>query len=340
MSAWTEFCDAARELEKDIVALAPDEQTRGEGLAYLARMTAWMIERELIGGKRVFGNIDFGAPEIAASNPHYRMGRFALKPGVRYRIAGRVNGADRIGFGSYTLSPGAGMVIDHYTSLDNVDVDADGRFTLEIGGAAEGRNRLPVKPTSSLVMIRELYLTPGQERAVQVLSAPDGPSLAEKPDAPSPEDIAKKLASVQRTLAGTLKRFYDWTETFAKYPNTMTNLEDRLDKATQGDLDTHYYSGYFNLQPNQALRIEVPNYECEYWMIGAYTFWLEPIPGSHFNHKTAKTNADGTRTVIVAHRDPGVANWLPTGGRQHGSLFGRTVKQDRREVPRVKLITL
>ena len=45
----------------------------------------------------------------------------------------------------------------------------------------------------------------------------------------------------------------------------------------------------------------------------------------HWNNGSAQRNADGTWTLVVAPEDPGVPNWLDTGGRLVGSLTLRWV---------------
>jgi hypothetical protein len=40
-------------------------------------------------------------------------------------------------------------------------------------------------------------------------------------------------------------------------------------------------------------------------------------------------NPDGTVTLVVATRDPGVANWLDTTGTHEGTLFALTLVDNR-----------
>ena len=35
------------------------------------------------------------------------------------------------------------------------------------------------------------------------------------------------------------------------------------------------------------------------------------------------TGPDGAARLVVAHRDPGVPNWLDAGGRRQGTVFWR-----------------
>ena len=41
------------------------------------------------------------------------------------------------------------------------------------------------------------------------------------------------------------------------------------------------------------------------------------------NRVQAVTDADGLATIVIAHRDPGVPNWLTTEGRPFGLVFWR-----------------
>ena len=41
------------------------------------------------------------------------------------------------------------------------------------------------------------------------------------------------------------------------------------------------------------------------------------------NRAQTTVDDDGTFTVVVAHRDPGVPNWLDTEGRPFGLVFWR-----------------
>ena len=44
---------------------------------------------------------------------------------------------------------------------------------------------------------------------------------------------------------------------------------------------------------------------------------------SSLNSAQIAYEPDGSYTVVVAHRDPGVVNWLDTGGHRFGTIFWR-----------------
>jgi hypothetical protein len=49
---------------------------------------------------------------------------------------------------------------------------------------------------------------------------------------------------------------------------------------------------------------------------------------SALNRRQIRLEADGTFRIVVAHRDPGVANWLDTDGHARGTIFWRFLLPD------------
>jgi len=46
------------------------------------------------------------------------------------------------------------------------------------------------------------------------------------------------------------------------------------------------------------------------------------------NRKQMQLGADGAYRIVVAHRDPGVPNWLDTSGRRNGTIYWRFLLPD------------
>jgi hypothetical protein len=49
-------------------------------------------------------------------------------------------------------------------------------------------------------------------------------------------------------------------------------------------------------------------------------------------------DVDGKVRVVVAHRDPGVANWLDTAGHSQGPIILRCVRTETAPVPTTKVV--
>jgi hypothetical protein len=330
-AAWTEFHASLADVSEMLFRAAPDDATRAEASAYLARLTAYGVERFLMGPERLQKGLSFATPRIGGYNPDYRIGSANLDPGGRYRLRTRLRGAYRIGAGVYSVQRDGRISMDSYRILTGPGLphpECEVDLTPEDG--------LALTASSNLLLIREIRLQPGDAPAEFSFAA----EAAAPPvyAAPSAEDIALGFTRARHFIAGSARQFLQWTEVFAARPNAMTALDPELDNAVQGDPGTRYFSGYFRLRPGQQLRIEIPPFNADYWGVQATSHWLEPLPASHLNHATAKPDADGATRLVIAAENPGHPNWLPTGGRSCGAILHRRINAEDAPVPRCELL--
>jgi hypothetical protein len=94
-----------------------------------------------------------------------------------------------------------------------------------------------------------------------------------------------------------------------------------------GAVDIFYSMGRWNLGPDEALvmRGTIPPSPFTNVML-----WNRHMQTLEYAHRRSSLNSaqiayetDGSYTIVVAHRDPGVPNWLDTGGHQFGTIFWR-----------------
>ena len=95
--------------------------------------------------------------------------------------------------------------------------------------------------------------------------------------------------------------------------------------------------GSWKLAPDEALVIEVTPPEGLYWSFSLGNAWWETIDygnrQSSLNGHQAVVDSDGMVRVVVAHHDPGVANWLDTAGHREGAIILRCVRTESAPVP-------
>jgi hypothetical protein len=88
--------------------------------------------------------------------------------------------------------------------------------------------------------------------------------------------------------------------------------------------------GSWELGDDEALVIEVTPPESLYWSVSLGNYWWETIDyanhQSSLNGHQAVIDDDGAFRAVVAHRDPGVANWLDTAGHGCGPAIFRWVR--------------
>lgn len=329
---WGRFCLRLAQLGDQLRAVAPDEQTRAQADAYLARLTVYGLESQFLAGQREQHGLNYFAPRIGGYNPDYRVVQAFIDPRRCYRLSGCLNGAYRLGMGIYSAFPGGRLQLDAYATQREIDVDAQGRFAVTIEAGSATRNRLPLQLTSNMLLLRELDLRPGDKPAELKLEC-----LDREPGAASGVR-AGSLVAAQQFIEGMLGQFLQWTQRFTACCNRMMPLPEDLDQAVRGDPGTRYYVGSFDLAEDEHLEIDIPGVNCDYWGLALTSHWLEPLP-SHLNHATARPDADGVCRVRLCRRAATgvVRNTLDSGGLQRGVIWYRTIDADRQAVPVVRV---
>lgn len=107
--------------------------------------------------------------------------------------------------------------------------------------------------------------------------------------------------------------------------NHVNTLPQPSQSATLGTLVTQAASfGHFELPYNQVLVADVNLGKANYFVLpitGPWTITYDPAFFQHsLNNKQAIPNKDGTYTFVISNLDPGVYNWLDTGGLLNGTM--------------------
>jgi hypothetical protein len=100
-----------------------------------------------------------------------------------------------------------------------------------------------------------------------------------------------------------------------------------VNPAIGGNILQSANNGFWSLDEEEALLIEFTPPTGRYWSVCLGNFWFETIDPSH--HQTsvngfqARVDPDGRCRLVIAHIDPGVANWLATVGHREGTMTFR-----------------
>jgi len=162
------------------------------------------------------------------------------------------------------------------------------------------------------------------------------------PAAYSPEQAAAELRRCGELVRGQM-HFWNafWTVLMGVYgpregsipgvefPRNGFNTINAATGATGGGMSTNLYAGgVFELGPDEALVIEnrIPR-PPQYYGFQLANLWGESVEyASTFgslNGSQSEVDPDGVIRLVVAHRDPGVPNWLDTTGHAEGFLTPR-----------------
>lgn len=359
IAGWDKLVDGLRAMPDEVLAMLPpemrsDPQIRAEvGRLIIESLASSSLEALAADVDHpVFLPLYSGVLNVGQVNADtiYRVARVA--PDGTYRLRGR-RGSARIAMigqmspfpyetGSKGLLPGPAK---GYQDINTLPVDADGRFDVLLSAARPAGYTgpwWPLLPTSDKLLMRMVGSDWANER--------DPTISIERVD--RPVTLPRTSAAV---LQARLERLPVQTSYIARmlidrgvrlrnegYINKLKVME----MAQLGGLaGQFYYEGAYDLRDDEALIVEakVPA-KCHYNSIlltnAIYetTDWTDNH--SSLNDSQAKPDADGILRVVVAAKDPGVANWLDTAGYPQGVVQGRWMNCDSQPVPSVRKVAL
>lgn len=328
---WDRFCDRIRAAGHEVLAAAPDDALdRAEGLRFVSRLTEHALGAFLERSDPAAPVLSTTSPKIGGDNPDYVYGGATISGAHTYLLRGRVNDAARLGIGTYHggLGTPEGLQCSGYLDSSELALDGDGRFeiTLSVTEPAQG-DWLVMRPDTNQLTIRQTVLE--RRRHTPATFELDRTDTGPAPGPLDPAVFAGRLDRAGGFVAGVVHQFLGWTASFAAHPNEIHPIDPALLAVAQGDPGTYYYNGWFELAEHQRLVITLRPPTCDYWNLQLCNHWLESLDfwhhTIHVNHHTAVTEPDGSVNVIVAHRDPGLPNWLDTAGHRRGGIALRWV---------------
>ncbi len=343
-NSWEEFCDMLRDAGRQVLDAAPDDDfDRAEGLRYVTRLAANFLKANLEESDPARAILNQVGVKIGLDNPDYAYGGARLSPRFDYRLRGRLNDAHSIRMGAFSggLGTPGGLICDSYLTTEELALDDDGCFEVAISTEPQSGPWLAMKEGTNSLNVRQTLLDrPNQTPAELTLERTDAGSPPEPID---PERLAGALGRAGFTVAAVVGQFLGWTDSFAAHTPEVRPIDPQLLAFAQGDPDTSYNYGYYELGPDEAWIIEFEPPECEYWNIQLGNHWLESLDFEYYrtslNHHTAAVEDDGTVRVVVARRDPGHPNWLDTAGHSRGGLALRWVGADVEPEVRCRVVS-
>ncbi|WP_165324015.1 DUF1214 domain-containing protein [Rhizorhabdus phycosphaerae] len=348
---WRDFC---RRLEKagDLVFNAEVAGTpidQAEGYRYLSRLMRIALEMHLENSDTDFpGFYQASHPtaKIGADNPDNLYLNASISGERRYRITGKRGTVPILSFGSKANRYAVDGTMASTGEIDSADMvfEADGSFEIIASKEKANGNWLPLADDTSMLLVRQTFLDRDNEQPATVkIEAIDAPRAT-----PEPLSLPKLEQSFGKAVAfveGTAKTFLHWADLFKKEQlNQLATTDQTMFFKAGGDPTIFYLHGYWKLEPGEALVIETPVPDCTFWNFQLDNIWMESLDYRfhrvHVNKHSAKTNPDGSVTIIVAERDPGHGNWVDTAGHEHGTMLLRWTGASEHPVPKTKVVRL
>jgi hypothetical protein len=335
---WDAFCESLKRAG-DVLRrpeTPSDSQTLAEGYRFLMRMLR-------VGFESHFELADPAHPQLVpmvgrmvqyegiTSDAHYL---HALLDGqATHRIRGLRGDAPLIEFGTYTGKMGMHDPSHRIASLteERLVVGPGGQVEVVLSPDPQPGNWIRTDASTRYLMIRQYASdwsgrTPGRFE----LSRDDAPPTR------APIALEDVRAALERTVEFTRRTPEIWAGISDYWASSVVN---RFLPQVEADARTeiappsgHQFAcGYFDVEPDSALRIEFLPGRAAYWSLGLSNYWYETIgyrdPSSHLNPGTAIADRDGRIRIVLAHARPpasaGIPNWLDPKGHREGTMVFR-----------------
>lgn len=270
-----------------------------------------------------------------------------------YRVRGRMDGAVYVSL-TIEMETADGSMARRTGGVINdtrFDVDADGRFEVFLGGAPRERGWLPLEAGASRITTRHYYeredaaaADPTRNPALEIEVLEPGPP-------PPPPDDASVAAGIRRVARFLRSRTLDMPP-MAKNPEQppfVSIVPNQFPPpVTPGDFglaafDAAYSMAPYVLGPQDALVMTGRWPTCRCASVSLWTRHMQTF--DYANRRVSRNRAqtrlqpDGSFRIVLAHRDPGVPNWIDTEGRPFGLVFWRfMLPEGDIETPRAEVV--
>ena len=259
-----------------------------------------------------------------------------LRGGESYRIWGNRGTARYVGLQSM-----AGMASSANVLLDELDLGPGGEVELFLSAEHHDGNWLPIAPDATALVVRHFFYDWDTEVASSLSIERIGGARKRSADRPAEDPravAARQLIALGDFVVGNLDFFLQ----FAR-PETPNTFLPPLDGTAMGAAaENRPVIGSFELGPDEALLVEVAPPEGLYWSFSIGNPWWETIDyanhQSSLNGHQATVDDDGVMRAVIAHHDPGIANWLDTAGHSAGPVILRCVRTETAPVPFTRVV--
>jgi hypothetical protein len=283
----------------------------------------------------------------AAPNPDTVYAFAPIEASGVYRISG-VKGTETIA--AITLRKGGAHLGQRCAArvgeidFRSVDADTAGRFSFVLSAQRPEDRDLQwfeLHPETTCLMLRRVTKDATQRDGVCGIERLDRPRARL---ALTDRQIQERFVNVARYTASQNEFLLAYLQRLRELGAQQRFVLD--DQSGYGGLITQsHYFHMFSLEPDEALILEssLPKV-CRYWSIQVMNPFAATIDyvlhQSSLNDHQARIDSDGKVRMVLSLSDPGVPNWLDTGGWGQGGVQWRWNEVDSSPHPAVTRIKL
>jgi hypothetical protein len=302
---------------------------------------------------------DVSGSRILYDNPDTIYRFMAVNKTSSYVITGRFTG-DEPAETTFSVLTGLSGTTASVLNGDTLVRNPDGSFTITVSGSptGPGPNHIQITDDTTLIAVRNTLSDWNKQNpmslSIERVSGPPnslfaqlggfaipfiGPTVTKNPLLTTLVSLIPPLPDTPPLLRGTvtavimalglqMESKYIQVATIdpatgeRRQPNVFTNPTRNAEfLATQMQS-----AGYFQLDDDQALVLTIDPGDAGYFVVPVTNDWT--ITDNYWDQQTSLNNSvtqtvkndDGTYTIVVSPTDPGVWNWVSTGGLNQGTI--------------------
>jgi hypothetical protein len=245
-----------------------------------------------------------------------------------YRISGR-RGTARY-FAVTVLEDGAtpwgGAVVGSLID-SQIDVNSDGTFEIVLSPTAHPGNWIKTTPGSWRVTVRQFFAD--WENEQPMVARIDRLGEREHDANFTPAQLESGLAAAAAWVRNSTYYWADMLDKWQVQPNRFLSYRQLDDNAIDATPGGEPLICYWKVPPDEALVVRVTPPPANYWAVEFGNYWWETMD---YRYRLCSTNChhavledNGELLLVVAHRDPGVPNWLDPSGHEEGYITVRWI---------------
>jgi hypothetical protein len=246
-----------------------------------------------------------------------------IDPRRTYLVKGRRGDADYLSLTVYG-GPSDGRYSERIVGTLNdrtIDIAEDGTFSIVLSPDVHDGASIELEPDAVCAITRDYLSDPDSGvRATWSIEAIDPPPARREDD----EDLARRFRA-------TLTWVRDQAQIVPIPLGTPNTVDEPYPVPSQtfgwAAGDAAYAMGSFALDTDEALVVEGRSPACAFWNVCLWNQFLHTYDYAYervtLNGSQVVYEPDGSWRLVIAHRDPGHANWISTAGHPEGRIWFR-----------------
>jgi hypothetical protein len=291
-----------------------------------------------------FASIVSPARKLQGDNPDAIYHHARIRGDLSYRITGSIDKECYTSFTIHGKAPDgalAGPLLGDMNDRD-FEVADDGTYAVTLSAERQPGNWIELHADAHCVIVRSYFELetsaqndPDDQVRIDIRCLDEVGPPAPLTDETLAERMSEGVALLRQSTIGQAPPGNLMEVPFvSKVPNDVAKPYSFRDSGlpVPGAADIVYSMGTWDLAPDQALVMTgtIPK-----GVFANVMLWNNHMQTLEYRNRTSSLNAAqlevdkaGKYRIVISERDPGVANWLDTGGHPKGSIFWRFLLPD------------